>query len=194
MALLGGRQRPACSVNVAVLVAVAWLAVVCPSQAQQRRFNDREVKAVFLFNFAQFTEWPPRAFSDPQSPIVIGILGEDPFGRALDDVVTGEAVRNRQLVIERLRRVEDIKTCHILFISPSEAGKYEQILARLQGRPILTVGDTEGFSTQGGMIRFLTEQNRIRLRINVGAARGAGLSISSRVLRAAEIVETTRTP
>ena len=193
MALLG-RPRPACAVHPALAVAVAWLAAVCPAQAQRASFNEREVKAVFLFNFAQFTEWPPRAFADPQSPIVIVILGEDPFGRALDDVVAGEAVRNRRLVIERLRRVEDVKTCHILFVSPSEAEKYEQIFARLEGRSILTVGDTEGFATRGGIIRFLTERNRIRLRVNVAAARGAGLTISSRMLRAAEIVETTRTP
>lgn len=183
-----------CSVNHAVLVAVAWLAAICPAQAQKPRFNERDVKAVFLFNFAQFAEWPPEVFSNPQSPIVIGVLGEDPFGRVLDDVVKGEVVRSRQLVVERFGRVDDIKTCHILFISPSENEKYEQIFARLQGRSILTVGDTEGFATRGGMIRFLTEQNRIRLRVNVGAARAAGLTVSSRLLRAAEIVRTTRTP
>lgn len=130
----------------------------------------------------------PRGILDLRSPIVIGILGEDPFGRVLDDVVRGETVRSRQLVVERFRRVEEIKTCHILFISRSEIEKYEQIFATLNGRPILTVGDTEGFATRGGMIRLLTEQNRIRLRVNVRAARAAGLTISSRLLRAAEIV------
>lgn len=192
MALLGGRHLPVCVVNHAVLVAVAWLAGICPAQAQKLIFSERDVKAAFLFNFVQFAEWPPGAFSDPQSPIVIGVLGEDPFGRVLDDAVRGEVVRNRQLVVERFNRVEEIKTCHILFISPSEAEKYEQIFARLQGRSILTVGDTEGFTTRGGMIRFLTEQNRIRLRVNVGAARAAGLTISSRLLRAADIVGRER--
>lgn len=191
---LGARRVSVCSVSRAVLVAIAWLAAICPAQAQKAGFSEHEVKAVFLFNFVQFAEWPPEAFSDPRSPIVIGVLGKDPFGRVLDDVVIGEVVRNRQLVVERFHRVEEIKTCHILFISPSETGKYEQIFARLQGRSILTVGDTEGFSTRGGMIRFLTEQNRIRLRVNVGAAKAAGLTISSKLLRAAEIVGTTRTP
>ncbi len=191
---LGARPLPFDSVNRAVLVAVAWLAAICPAQAQKPRFNERDVKAVFLFNFVQFAEWPPEAFSDAQSPIVIGVLGEDPFGRALDDVVRGEVVGSRQLVVERFRRIEEIKACHILFISPSETEKYEQIFARLHGRPILTVGDTEGFATRGGMIRFLTEQNRIRLRVNVGAARAAGLTLSSKLLRAAEIIGTIRTP
>jgi len=190
--LLGRGHIQVSSVKCAALVAIAWLAASCPAHAQKPSFNEREVKAVFLFNFAQFVDWPPEAFSDPQSPIVIGVLGEDPFGRVLDEVVKGEVVRNRQLVVERYRRVEDIKTCHILFISPSETEKYEPIVARLQGRSILTVGDTEGFATRGGMIRFLTEQNRIRLRVNVGAAKAADLTISSKLLRAAEIVGTER--
>jgi hypothetical protein len=147
-----------------------------------------QIKSVFLFNFAQFVAWPPEAFSGPQSPLLIGVLGEDPFGRALDDVVTGEAIMRRQLVVERFHRVEDIKSCHILFISTSEAEKFEQIFAALRGRPILTVGDAEGFSARGGMIRFRTDHNRIRLGVNVDAAQAAGLTISSKLLRAAEIV------
>jgi hypothetical protein len=156
--------------------------------AQMAPAKEYQVKSVFLFNFAQFVTWPSEAFSGARSPILIGVLGDDPFGRALDDVVMGEAVMARQLVVERFRRVEDIKTCHILFISPSEADKYEQIFAGLRGRSILTVGDTDGFSNRGGMIRFRTEQNRIRLRVNVAAAQAAGLTISSQLLRAAELV------
>ena len=104
-----------------------------------------------------------------------------------------QRVNNRPLEIQRYQRVDEIKTCHVLFISPSETERYGQIFATLQGRSILTVGDIEGFATGGGMIRFLTEQNRIRLRVNVGAARAAALTISSRLLRAADIVETQKT-
>jgi hypothetical protein len=162
------------------------------ASAQTGPSREYQVKAVFLFNFTQFVEWPPAAFAVATSPIIIGVLGEDPFGAYLDETVRGEKVNNRPLEIQRYHRVEEIKTCHILFISPSETEKYEQIFARLQGRSILTVGDTEGFAIRGGMIRFFTEQNRIRLRVNVGATRAARLTISSRLLRAADVVETQR--
>jgi len=179
-------------------VARTWL-VVCAlllpgaldTSAQTGPSTEYQIKAVFLFNFAQFTEWPAAAFTNASSPLIIGILGSDPFGAYLDETVRNEKVNNRPLVIQRYQRADDIKTCHILFISPSEAQTTDQVFARLQGRSILTVGDTEGFASRG-MIRFLTEQNRIRLRVNVGAARAAGLTISSKVLRSAEIVGAER--
>ncbi len=170
---------------------IVWLAGVAAPEAQPR-VSDREVKAVFLFNFAQFVEWPQAAFDTPQSPIVIGVLGEDPFSRTLDDIVKGETVRNRQLVVTRYRRVEDIATCHILFVSASETQRYEPILASLRGRPTLTVGETDGFATRGGMVRFVSERNRVGLQVNVGAAKAAGLTISSNLLRPAKIVDGVR--
>lgn len=173
--------------HVCVLLLLGGLV----ASAQTGPAREYQIKAVFLFNFAQFVEWPRAAFAGANSPIVIGILGEDPFGAYLDETVRNEKVNNRPLEIRRYHRIDEINTCHILFISPSEAGTYEQIFARLQGRSILTVGDAEGFATRG-MIRFLTEQNRIRLRVNLGVARAAGLTISSKVLRAAEIVGAER--
>lgn len=198
MALLGIRARVRAPRRVQAS-AGTWC-VVCgllllgglDASAQTGPSREYQVKAVFLFNFAQFVEWPPAAFAGANSPIVIGVLGENPFGTYLDETLRGEEVNNRPLEVQRYQRVDEIKTCHILFISPSETERYDQIFARLQGRSILTVGDTEGFATRGGMIRFLTEQNRIRLRVNVGAAKAAGLTISSQLLRAAEIVGTER--
>jgi len=173
-------------------ICLAILAVsslwTSPTFAQRASFKEPEVEAAFLFNFAQFVEWPPEAFPSPQSPIVIGVLGDDPFGGVLDDLIKGEVVRNRPLVVERFRRVDDIKTCHILFISRSERRQYARILSALDGRPILTVGETEDFGASGGVIRFMTDQNHIRLRINVGIAKSTGLSISSNLLRPAEVV------
>ena len=147
-----------------------------------------QLKAVFLFNFAQFVEWPPEAFPDAQTPLVIGVLGKDPFGAYLDETVRGETVNNRPLTVQRYRQAKEIKTCHVLFISRSEAYRLEQIFASLKGRNILTVGDAVGFARRGGMIRFLIEQNKIRLRINLGAAKDANLVLSSKLLRPAEII------
>jgi YfiR/HmsC-like len=150
--------------------------------------REYQLKAVFLFNFAQFVEWPPQAFADAQTPLVIGVLGRDPFGAYLDEAVRGETVNNRSLVVRRYGRVEDIDTCHILFISRSEGDRLEKILARLRGRNILTVGDAEGFGLHSVMIRLVTVENKIRLRINLEVAQAANLRISSKLLRSAEIV------
>jgi len=155
--------------------------------AQPETSKEKEVKAAFLFNFAQFVEWPGAAFSDAHAPLIIGLLGDDPFGGTLDATVQGETVNGRPLLVQRYRRVEEIKTCHILFISDSEKARLPRIFATLKGRPILTAGDSEGFARSGGMIRFITEK-RVRFRINREAAAAAGLTISSKMLRAAEIL------
>ena len=166
---------------------IVWLACTVSVPAQRGAFDEREVKAVFLLNFAQFVDWPASAFASPESPVVIGVLGNDPFGRLLDEVVVGEVVKGRKLSVVRFRRVEDVKSCHVLFISPSEAPQYEHIMMTLGSQPTLTVGETANFTARG-MIRFLTESNRIRLEVNVDAAKTAGLTISSNLLRAARIV------
>jgi hypothetical protein len=173
------------------MLGLAWLMLAVPAVAQQATIDEREVKAVFLFNFAQFVEWPPNAFDSPEAPIVIGVLGEDPFGRLLDEVTSGEVVKGRQLTVVRFRRIEEIKTCHILFVSPSEEAMTEEMLRALGSRPTLTVGETPRF-TDRGMVRFLTDRNRVRLEINLGVVKGAGLTINSNLLRAARIVGATR--
>ena len=150
--------------------------------------NEFQVKAVFLYNFAQFVEWPARAFATPQSPLVIGVLGEDPFGAYLDEAIVGETVNQRPLTIQRYRRVDEIETCHVLFISRSETRRLEQILTRLKDRNILTVGDSEAFAARGGIIQFISENNKIRFRINLSAAQAVDLVISSKVLRTADVI------
>jgi hypothetical protein len=162
------------------------------ASAQPEVSREYQIKAVFLFNFAQFVEWPPAAFAGASSPIVIGVLGENPFGAYLDETVWEEKVDNRPLEIKRYRRVEEIKTCHVLFISRSEANHLEQILISLKDRSILIVGDGDDFVQRGGMIRLATPQNKIRLIINVEAAKAANLTISSKLLRSADVVTVSK--
>jgi hypothetical protein len=147
-----------------------------------------QVKAVFLFNFAQFVEWPPQSFEDAAAPFVIGVLGTDPFGTALEGAIRGETLNGRSFVIERYHSVTEIRHCQILFISRSEAAHIGEIGAALAGHSILTVSDIEDPAQRGVMIRFVAENKRIRLRINADAAKAAGLSISSKLLRPAELV------
>jgi hypothetical protein len=169
---------------------LALLALLCLGLVSGYCQTSREyqLKAVFLYNFAQFTDWPTNAFASTNSPIVIGVLGADPFGSALEDTVRGEIVHGRRLVVEHYRRADEIRTCHILFISQSETRTLEQQLDILKGKPVLTVSDIEQSAFRGAMIRLVTEKNKIRLRVNLDAVKASNLVISSKLLRAAEIV------
>jgi hypothetical protein len=169
-----------------LLAALVWSASSPAGGTPPNR--EYQVKAVFLFNFTQFVEWPAEAFVGPTAPLVIGVLGEDPFGAFLDETVRGEKANGRPLVVERYRRVQEIGNCQVLFISRSESDRLGEILAGLAGKPILTVSDIEGFAPRGGVIRLVTVGGKIRLRINLDSAKAAKLSISSKLLRPAEIV------
>ena len=151
--------------------------------------TEYQVKAVFLFNFTQFVQWPANAFPEEQAPLVIGVLGDDPFGLFLDETVQGERVNGHPLVVRRFLSAEDAKPCHILFINWGKGDRLKQILADLKGRSVLTVSDAADFARQGGMVRFFTENNKIRIRINLEATKAADLTISSKLLRFAEIVD-----
>jgi YfiR/HmsC-like len=153
--------------------------------------SESQVKAVFLFNFSQFVEWPATAFSRADAPFVIGVLGADPFGADLDQAVRGETVNKHPLKIERYRGVADIGDCQILFIPSTELSHLSEILAALKGRSVLTVTDSNDTSQRGVMIGLITQQSRIRLRIDVEAAKAGNLVFSSKLLRPAEIVGAT---
>jgi hypothetical protein len=182
MALLSRRQA------LGLMAAMLSLTMSAPASAATP--TEYQVKAVFLFNFSQFVDWPPAAFAGPRAPITICVLGHDPFGAALDDIVQGEIVNGRPLAVQRYRGVEEAGSCHILFIDRSEQGRLAEILARLAGRSVLTVSDMDNFARRGGMIRFMTVGNKIRLRVNVEVAQAAGLAISSKLLRPAQIVKS----
>lgn len=156
--------------------------------AQTTISKEYQIKAIFLFNFAQFVDWPANAFSEAETPLTIGILGDDPFGTFLDETVQGEKVNGHPLIVQHYQRVEDIKTCHILFISQSETKHLKRILNGLKDRNLLTVSDTDNFTKYGGIIQFVTEQNKIHFQINLEAAKEAELTISSKLLRLAKIV------
>lgn len=150
--------------------------------------SDHRVKAVFLFNFSKFVEWPPSAFAAADAPFVIGVFGRDPFGSDLEDVARGESVNGRPLLIKRVQTMQDAAACQILFIPQSERARLDEILAALAHSNTLTVSDLDGAAQRGAMIRLVTDRDKVRMRINVESARAAGLTISSKLLRAAEIV------
>lgn len=162
------------------LLLVATLGAAAPGEYQ--------VKAVFLFNFSRFIEWPREAFPSANAPFVVGIFGHDPFGRELDQVVKGEAVDGHPLVIKRVQSAAEAAACQILFIHQSEDKRLAEAVAAVASHSTLTVSDVPGSTQRGVMIRLVTQEGRIRMRIDAEAARAARLTISSNLLRSAQVV------
>lgn len=158
-------------------------------EAAEVESTEYQIKAAFILNFAKFIEWPPKVFSGPSDPIVVGILGEDPFNGALEQIIQGQTVQGRGIVLRWSRQVEELKTCQVLFISRSEEKSLPRIFGSLAGSSVLTVSDAERFSENGGIICLIRQENKVRFKINVRAAERAGLKISSKLLRLAEIIE-----
>jgi len=160
--------------------------------AQKSTVSEYHVKAAFLFNFTHFVEWPASSFTSANSPMVIGVLEGNPFNSYLEMTIKGEIVNGHPLQIQYFKNIEDVKTCHILFINISETNKVQEILKEINNRNILTVSDSPDFLKQGGMIRFFIRNNKIQLQINPNAAAASNLIISSKLLRLAEIVDSNK--
>lgn len=186
---IDSKNIPMILAKVGLVVAAFLFAGFITALPQKRAASDEtEVKAVFLFNFAQFVEWPASKLP-PDSAIVIGVLGRDPFGSYLDETVENEIVNGHPLKIERYTNIRDVGNCHILFINPSRYIRVANVLKTLKGKNILTVSDAADFSTQGGMIHFMNEKNRIKLSVNLNSVKESEISISSKLLSLAEIVD-----
>jgi len=159
--------------------------------AQVARPSESELKAAFLYNFIKFTEWPPGEMENKNEPFVIGVLGKDPFGPALDKTIEGERILQKPVVVRRFSRMdESVGKSHVLFISTSEDGNLAAILRLLDRHAILTVSEIENFAERGGMIKLKKESNKVVFEINVEAGKRAGLAMHAQLLKLAKIVRT----
>src|SRR5689334_12052726 len=175
---------------VALSVSLSWAPESIAQASDASESSEYLIKAGFIYNFAKFVEWPANAFAQPDSPIVIGVLGTDPFGNTLDRIVEDKKVGTRGFIVRRYKwnkDLKELKECKILFVSASERAHIDEIVDSVKGLPILTVGETPGFAERGGVIRFTLEDNRVRFEVNVEAAHQADLNISSRLLTLAKI-------
>ena len=173
---------------VAVLLCLSTTAGINAQSSDSAGSSEYLIKAGFIYNFAQLVQWPPTAFSQADSPIVIGILGTDPFGELIDRVVQNKKLDGRNLIVRRLKRGASLKDCQILFVGSSEAAHLDEILQSTKTLPILTIGEMPGFAMRGGIINLTVEGNKIRFEVNIEAAKQANLNISSRLLALARIV------
>lgn len=177
-----------------ILLVGAWLNAQNTSGS-----SEYLIKAGFIYNFANLVQWPSTSFAQPDSPIVIVILGEDHFGGTLDHALEGKKVNARPFVIKRARSVSELqrtlgpqKDCQILYVSSSEMPHLGEAIQVLKGAPVLTIGETPGFARSGGIINLILEDNKVRFEVNVQAAKDADLNISSRLLALARIIPEGR--
>jgi hypothetical protein len=170
----------------ALLLAIAAAALLSPKAARSSaayKPTEYEVKAAYLFNFGKFVRWPSELAHDQTFNLCV--LGRDPFGEALDQLVQQETIDGKRIVVSRISGAAQASTCRIIFISDIEERRLPSILQSLHQRPILTVSDISGFASQGGMIEFVNDRERIRFAVNLDAADSAGIKLSSELLRIA---------
>lgn len=154
--------------------------------AAQKVSGEYQLKAAFLYNFAKFVEWPAGAFPGEAAPLTICVYGEDPFGRTLEELVRNERIGNRPLEVRRPDSLSQLGECHILYVSRSERAREGEVVSSLGEAPVLTVGESESFLRSQGMIGFFLEENKVRFQVNLDAAEGSRLKISSKLLRLAK--------
>ena len=147
-----------------------------------------QVQAAFLFNFAKFVTWPDDAFQRSENSLIIGVLGEDPFGAVLEETIRDKTVMGKKLAVKRFVRIQDAANSHILFLSSSEESRLPQIMKGLEQANVLTVSDMEEFAERVGMVAFTVEGQKVRFNINVEAVERAGLKMGSQLLKLAKIV------
>jgi hypothetical protein len=202
-AYAGGGRISRLFVPLVVLLGCLWVSNAYP-ETKSAQYQEYEVKAAFIYNFLKFVDWPEEKMARSSNQIIIGIVGEDPFGSAVD-IFKDKTVENRNLVIKRFEgfrqlkeaaekdklaneKLEALKTCHLLFICPSERKQVIEIIEFVSKDGVLTVGDVGEVIESGGVIGFAMEDNKIRFDVNLTAAEKTGLKIRSQLLRLAKKV------
>jgi hypothetical protein len=175
--------------------AIALVLLVATSlPAQESRPGEYQVKAAYLFNFGKFVKWPAAIPAEKDNSFTFCVLGQDPFGRALDSILAGEDLSGKPVAIRRIAKPQDSGPCRVLFISSTEESHLKEILTVIDDSGVLTVSDIPGFSRRGGMIQFVVEGNKVRFEINLTSAENAKLTLSSELLKVAAAVRRSAPP
>lgn len=176
-------------------VALAWGLLGIPGAlAQSAKPTDYDVKAVYLYNFGRFVEWPEKVDATKRGSFTVCILGQDPFGPSLDTTIAGETIEGKTIVAKRISSPQESGDCQILFLSLAETSRLNKIIADLNKKAVLTVSDMPQFVKSGGMIQFVLEGKKVRFEVNLTATQHAGLTLSSELLKVATVVRRTPQP
>lgn len=166
-------------------LTVALMGILCCIE-QTAGTSEYEMKAAYLYNFAKFIDWPD---AQPLPSFNICVYGRDPFGGFLDQAVLGKQAHGAAIVIRRIPSgIQNLDGCQTLFLGAASAAQIEPLLRALQGRSILTIGESDGFAEQGGMIGLRLDQGRVRFEINLAAISAARLQASSRLIELGRVV------
>ena len=174
------------------LAIIVVAGVLLSARAHGQVLEEYQVKAAFLYNFAKFVEWPADAFRTSKDPIVICVLGHNPFGRNLEEVIRGKSIEGRSLDLRQVDQAQQANACHILFVSASDGKQFRTLASSLKPSGMLTVGEVQGFASRGGVVNFKMEDGRVRFEVNVDVAEHEQLHISSKLLSLAQIVKTEK--
>ena len=179
----GAFRRPSFrSLSILVGVCVIYFLAASSLARAQSKADEYRIKAAFLFHFAQLVDWPQAALGDEKNPLTLCTFGDDPFHGDLETTVQGKSIGTHPLQVRHAKQVEQIAGCHVLFIGSAERARASQLITVLNNDAVLTVGETDDFIKQGGIIGFRVEKDKVRFEINVEAADRAKLKISSRLL------------
>ena len=170
-----------------LLLLLLVIPAASTSLGQAAPSRENQVKAAFIYNFAQFVEWPDNAFLGNGAPFVIGVLGDAGLHGELERTLKGKTAGGREFAVRFYARPSDVQRCHILFIPASEQARAADVLQRVSHQGTLTVGDFDGFTAAAGVVRFMTEDNKLRFEVNVDAANDERLRVSSKLLKLARI-------
>ena len=189
MELLTTILRHSLCVRLCLLLAL-WIGVSGggTARAESSAPTMPQVQAAFLFNFAKFVTWPNEAFQHSGDTLIIGVLGEDPFGAILEETIRDKTVMGKKLAVKRFASIQDAAHSHILFLSASEENRLSHMMTALDKTSILTVSDMEQFAEHGGMVAFTVEDQKVRFNVNLGAVERSGLKMGSQLLKLARIV------
>jgi hypothetical protein len=171
---------------LARLMIVALIAIPELTPGAQLVAEEYQVKGAFLLNFTKFVDWPPQVFKGPGDPIAICILGRNPFGVELARAAQQTVVANRTVSVRQVADEQQASQCQIVFMGTSESKHWRAWLEALRGRSVLTVGESDGFLANGGVVNFKLEGDRVRIEISTAAADLAGLHISAKLLNLAQ--------
>jgi len=170
-------------------VALFALGATGALAVRQEPVPEYDSKSAFLYNFCVYTEWPASAFTKADSPIVIGIVGKDPFGDTLKRIVGDRTAQKRAIEIVRFEAVKDIKDCHLLFLPATEKKNIADALAKLKGTSTVLVGESDGVAAKGAIFNILIEDKKPKLEVNTDAAARAGVKLNSRLVNLAKLVK-----
>jgi len=172
------------ALKIGVVIAVVTATIPCRADAPTREYL---VKAAFIYNFTQFIQWPDAAFASKDSPFVVATLGVDPFDGALDDALAGKIVANHSVTVQHFTSVDAIGSCQLLFVPASQNSALGALFAKLNGVPVLTVGESDAFTPAGGGIRFFLEDKKMRFEIDPDPITSVGIKISAKLMKLARI-------